>query len=106
VTLSIPAANPQAQYLSHKTEIDAAIAATLDGNRYILGPQTQAFEQEFAAYLGVRHACGVGSGTEALHIAIRACGLGLGDEIITVSHTAVATVSAISIPPHIRSIRS
>src|SRR5512136_513121 len=94
---SIPAANPRAQYQSHKTEIDAAIAAALDGNRYILGPQTQAFEQEFAAYLGVRYASGVGSGTEALHIAIRACGLGPGDEIITVSHTAVATVAAIEL---------
>ena len=93
----IPAANPQAQYLSHKTEIDAAIAATLGGNRYILGPQTQAFEQEFAAYLGVRFASGVGSGTEALHVAIRACGLGPGDEIITVAHTAVATVAAIEL---------
>ncbi len=97
MTQSIPAANPHAQYLSHKTEIDVAIAAALDGNRYILGPQTQAFEQEFAAYLGVRYASGVGSGTEALHIAIRACGLGPGDEIITVSHTAVATVAAIEL---------
>jgi len=94
---AIPAANPQAQYLSHQAEIDAAIAAALGGNRYILGPQTQAFEQEFAAYLGVRYASGVGSGTEALHIAIRACGLGPGDEIITVAHTAVATVAAIEL---------
>ncbi len=93
----IPAANPHAQYLSHQTEIDAAIAAALGGNRYILGPQTQAFEQEFAAYLNVRYASGVGSGTEALHIAIRACGLGPGDEIITVAHTAVATVAAIEL---------
>ena len=93
----IPAANPRAQYLSHQSEIEVAIAAALNGNRYILGPQTQAFEQEFAAYLGVRYASGVGSGTEALHIAIRACGLGPGDEIITVSHTAVATVSAIEL---------
>jgi len=95
--MNIPAANPRAQYLSHKAEIDVAIAATLDGNRYILGPQTQAFEQEFAAYLGVRFASGVGSGTEALHLALRACGLGPGDEIITVAHTAVATVSAIEL---------
>src|SRR5512136_1829843 len=94
---SIPAANPRAQYQSHKTEIDAAIAAALDGNRYILGPQTQAFEQEFAAYVGARYASGVRSGTEALHVAIRACGLGPGDEIITVSHTAVATVAAIEL---------
>ena len=93
----IPAANPHAQYVSHQTEIDAAIAAALGGNRYILGPQTQAFEQEFAVYLGTRYASGVGSGTEALHIAIRACGLGPGDEIITVAHTAVATVAAIEL---------
>jgi dTDP-4-amino-4,6-dideoxygalactose transaminase len=95
--MAIPAANPQAQYMSHQAEIDAAIAAALGGNRYILGPQTQAFEQEFAAYLGVRYASGVGSGTEALHVAIRACGLGPGDEIITVAHTAVATVAAIEL---------
>ena len=93
----IPGANPQAQYLSHQAEIDVAIAAALGGNRYILGPEVQAFEQEFAAYLGVRYASGVGSGTEALHIAIRACGLGPGDEIITVAHTAVATVAAIEL---------
>jgi dTDP-4-amino-4,6-dideoxygalactose transaminase len=94
---AIPAANPAAQYLSHQAEINAAIAAVLDGNRYILGPQTQAFEQEFAAYLGVAHAVGVGSGTEALHLALRACHIGAGDEVITVSHTAVATVSAIEL---------
>jgi dTDP-4-amino-4,6-dideoxygalactose transaminase len=95
--MSIPAANPHAQYLSHKHEIDAALAAVLDGKRYILGEHTQAFEQEFAAYLGVPFACGVGSGTEALHLALRACGIGAGAEVITVSHTAVATVSAIEL---------
>jgi dTDP-4-amino-4,6-dideoxygalactose transaminase len=94
---AIPAANPAAQYLSHQAEINAAIAAVLDGNRYILGPQTQAFEQEFAAYLGVSHAVGVGSGTEALHLALRACHIGAGAEVITVSHTAVATVAAIEL---------
>lgn len=94
---TIPAANPAAQYLSHQAEINAAIAAVLDGNRYILGPQTQAFEQEFAAYLGVSHAVGVGSGTEALHLALRACHIGAGAEVITVSHTAVATVAAIEL---------
>jgi dTDP-4-amino-4,6-dideoxygalactose transaminase len=94
---TILTANPAAQYLSHQAEINAAIAAVLDGNRYILGPQTQAFEQEFAAYLGVAHAVGVGSGTEALHLALRACHIGAGAEVITVSHTAVATVSAIEL---------
>lgn len=91
----IPAANPRAQYLSHQAEIDQAIAAAIDGNRYILGPQTQAFEHEFAAYIGVKYGVGVGSGTEALHLALRACEIGSGDEVITVAHTAVATVAAI-----------
>jgi dTDP-3-amino-3,4,6-trideoxy-alpha-D-glucose transaminase len=97
VTITIPAANPRAQYLSHQREIDAAIAAALDGNRYILGPQTRSFEAEFAGYLGVKFGVGVGSGTEALHLAIRACEIGPGDEVITVSHTAVATVAAIEL---------
>jgi dTDP-3-amino-3,4,6-trideoxy-alpha-D-glucose transaminase len=95
--MSIPVANPHAQYLSHKAEIDAAIQAAIEGNRYILGPQTQAFESEFAHFTGVKHSVGVGSGTEALHLAIRACEIGAGDEVITVAHTAVATVSAIEL---------
>ena len=97
MTISIPAANPRAQYLSHKAEIDAAMAEAIDSNRYILGPQTQAFEAELAGYIGVKYGVGVGSGTEALHIAIRACEIGPGDEVITVSHTAVATVVAIEL---------
>ena len=95
--MMIPAANPHAQYLSHKTEIDEAIKAAIDGNRYILGPQTNAFEHEFAEYIGLTYGVGVGSGTEALHLAIRACKIGAGDDVITVSHTAVATVSAIEL---------
>jgi dTDP-4-amino-4,6-dideoxygalactose transaminase len=93
----IPLANPKAQYLAHQQEIDAAIAAVCSSGRYILGEQARLFEQEFAAYLGVRDAVGVGSGTEALHIALRACDVGEGDEVITVSHTAVATVAAIEL---------
>lgn len=95
--MTIPAANPRAQYLAHRSEIDAAIAAVLDGGRYILGEETRAFEREFAAYVDVQHGIGVGSGTEALHIALAACGAGPGDEVITVSHTAVATVAAIEL---------
>lgn len=93
--MSIPAANPRAQYAAHQSEIDAAIARVLDAGRYILGDETRAFEQEFAEYVGVAHGIGVGSGTEALHLALKACGVGPGDEVVTVSHTAVATVSAI-----------
>ncbi|MBA4384894.1 MAG: erythromycin biosynthesis sensory transduction protein eryC1 [Anaerolinea sp.] len=90
-------ASPLAQYLAHKTEIDAAIARVLDGGWYILGEEVKRFETEFAAYIGVGHGIGVGSGTEALHISLAACGIGPGDEVITVSHTAVATVAAIEL---------
>lgn len=89
--------NPRAQYLAHRTEIDAAILRVLDGGRYILGEEVRAFEREFAAYVGVGHGIGVGSGTEALHVAVASCGIGPGDEVITVGHTAVATVAAIEL---------
>src|SRR6202008_1050291 len=87
--------NPQAQYLAHKDDIDAAISRVLNKGWYILGEETKAFEAEFASYIGVAHAIGVGSGTEALQIALEACRIGGGDEVVTVAHTAVATVSAI-----------
>src|SRR5882724_1535205 len=87
--------NPRAQYLAHRAEIDAAVARVLDEGWYILGGEVKAFESEFASYIGAAYAVGVGSGTEALHLALKACGIGKGDEVITVSHTAVATVSAI-----------
>jgi dTDP-4-amino-4,6-dideoxygalactose transaminase len=90
-------ANPLASYLAHQADIDAAVARVLHSGRYILGPETAAFEEEFARYLGARYAVGVGSGTEALHLALVACGVGPGDEVITVSHTAVATVAAIEL---------
>ena len=91
----IPCSNPRAQYLSHQAQIDAAVHRVLDKGWYILGDETRAFEKEFAEYIGVDHGIGVGSGTEALHLALRACDIGPGDEVITVSHTAVATVAAI-----------
>ena len=89
--------NPQAQYLAHKEEIDRAIARVLDNGWYILGEEVKAFEAEFAAFCGVTHAIGVGSGTDALHLALRACGIGPDDEVITVAHSAVATVAAIEL---------
>lgn len=89
--------NPHAQYLAHKAEIDAAIHSVLDSGWYVLGREAEAFEREFSAYIGVDYGIGVGSGTEALHLALKACDIGAGDEVITVSHTAVATVSAIEL---------
>lgn len=90
-------ANPKAQYLSHKTGIDAAIERVLNSGKYILGEEVNNFEKEFAQFIGTSECIGVGSGTEALHIALRALGIGPGDEVITTSHTAVATASAISL---------
>src|SRR5512139_3458869 len=94
-SIRIPQVDPRANYLAHKEEIDAAIARVLTSGRYILGREVTAFEQEFADYIGVKMGIGVASGTDALHLALRACGVGAGDEVITVSFTAVATAAAI-----------
>lgn len=91
----IVCANPSAQFQSYQTEIEAAISRVLLSNRYILGPEIEALEQEFAKYIGTNHAIGVANGTDALELAIRALDIGPSDEVITVSHTAVATVAAI-----------
>jgi dTDP-3-amino-3,4,6-trideoxy-alpha-D-glucose transaminase len=78
-------------------ELRAAVARVLDSERYILGPEVHAFEQEFAAYCGVEHAVGVANGTEAITIALRAMGVGPGDEVVVPSFTFYASVEAI--PP-------
>jgi dTDP-4-amino-4,6-dideoxygalactose transaminase len=91
----IAQSDPRAEYLACQEQIDAAIQRVLQRGQYILGDEVVAFENEFAAYLGARHAVGVATGTDALLLALRACGIGAGDEVITVSHTAVATVAAI-----------
>jgi dTDP-4-amino-4,6-dideoxygalactose transaminase len=93
----VPQNDLKATYLAHQREIDDAIRQTLDSGWYILGQQVAAFEQEFAAYLGAAHCIGVANGTDALTLALRACGVGAGDAVITVSHTAVATVAAIEL---------
>lgn len=91
----IPPANPHAAYQRYRVEIDAAVRRVLESGRYILGPETLAFEREFADWLGVRHALGVASGTEALWLALRAAGIGAGAEVIAPSMTASATLAAI-----------
>jgi dTDP-3-amino-3,4,6-trideoxy-alpha-D-glucose transaminase len=77
--------------------IDAAIAGVLDSGRFILGPEVEAFEREFAAYCGAAHAIGVANGTDALTIALRAMGVGPGDEVVVPSFTFYASAEAI---PH------
>ncbi len=89
--------NVKASYLAIKDEIDAAMTRVIESGRYILGDEVRALEEEFSTYIGVRFGIGVGSGTEGLHLALKACGVGANDEVITVSHTAVATVAAIEL---------
>ena len=96
-TLTIPQTSPLAAYEAQAKEISAAIEGVLRGGRYLLGPETEAFEREWAGYVGSEYAVTLASGTEALHLALRGCGVRPGDEVITVSHTAVATVSAIEL---------
>lgn len=91
----IPYVDLQAQYRAIKPEIDEAVERVLASARFILGPDVEAFEREFAAYCSTSEAVGVNSGTSALHLALLACGVGPGDEVITVPFTFVATVAAI-----------
>jgi dTDP-4-amino-4,6-dideoxygalactose transaminase len=92
---AIPQANPGAAYRAQKSAIDAAIARVLESGRYILGEPVAKFEQQFAAYLGLKHCVGVASGTDAIELALRALEIGAGQAVIAPSHTAVATVAAI-----------
>jgi dTDP-4-amino-4,6-dideoxygalactose transaminase len=91
----IPLIDLKAEYLDLKPEIDSAIARVFESSQFILGAETEAFEEEFAAYCGVGHAMGVNSGTSALHLALLAAGIGPGDEVITVPFTFFATVATI-----------
>jgi dTDP-4-amino-4,6-dideoxygalactose transaminase len=93
--MHIPFVDLKNQYQGIKEEVLAEIGQALDGMQLYLGKNVQALESEFAAYCGVEFAIGVGSGTDALYIALRACGVGPGDEVITVPHTFIATVEAI-----------
>ena len=88
-------ANPSAQFRTYQDQIEESVLKVLRGNRYILGEEVEALEQEFAIYIGTKHAIGVANGTDAIEISLRAIELNAGDEVITVSHTAVATVAAI-----------
>jgi len=76
-------------------EMEQSIGRVLHRAWFILGQELEEFEAEFAAYCGARYCVGVNSGTDALHLALKACDIGPGDEVITVSHTFVATVLGI-----------
>lgn len=92
----IPPADPKAGYLAAEAEIDAAIKRVMHSGQYILGPENEAFEREFAAYLGVAGLVTAANGTDALELALRAAGVGAGDKVVTVANTVTATVAAIA----------
>ena len=92
----IPFSDPSASYQAHKPNIDKAIKRVLDSGWYVLGTEVDAFEKEFAAFHGEDfHSVGVANGTDAIALCLRVLGLEKGDEVITPSHTAVATVAGI-----------
>ena len=92
----IPFCDPSASYQGHKSQIDQAIKLVLDSGWYVLGTEVDAFEKEFASFHDKDwHAVGVANGTDAIALCLRGLGLGTGDEVITPSHTAVATVAGI-----------
>jgi len=94
-TQEIPLVDLKAQYATIRDEVRRAIDEVLESMQLTIGPNVRAFDQEFASYIGTKHSIGVGSGTDALQLAIRACGVSGGDEVITVSQTFFATVEAI-----------
>ncbi len=95
--MSVPLFDPTTPLVPLRAELDAAVKRVMDGGQFILGPEVEAFETEFAAAIGASHAVGVANGTEALTIALRALGVGPGDEVICPSFTFYASAEAI--PP-------
>ena len=93
--MEVPFLDLTRQHRRVQDEIGAAITRTLESGRYVLGEEVAAFEREFAGYCGARLAVGVGSGTDALHLALRAAGVQAGDRVITAPNIAVPTVCAI-----------
>jgi dTDP-4-amino-4,6-dideoxygalactose transaminase len=93
--VNVPFVDLSAQYQSIRDEIDEAMLAVVASSQFILGDQVRLFEDEFAAYCGVKYAVGVDSGTSALELILRALRVGPGDEVITAANTFIATVLAI-----------
>jgi dTDP-4-amino-4,6-dideoxygalactose transaminase len=95
--VTVPLVDLKAQFQPLRSEVMRAIEEVLSSGQLFLGPNTRAFEDEYAAYCGTQFCIGVGNGTDALHLALRAAGIGPGDEVITVSHTFIATIEAIEL---------
>lgn len=94
--VKVPFHDMKAPYLELKPEFDAAYQRFMDSGWYVLGGEVSAFEQEYAAYCDSEHCVGVGSGLDALRLALEACEIGVGDEVIVPSNTYIATWLAVS----------
>lgn len=92
----VPFVDLQAQHRSLRADIDRAISRVISESSFILGPEVEAFEREFATYLGADNAVGLSSGTDAIHLALKAMGIGPGDEVIVPAFTFIATASGVS----------
>lgn len=95
--MTIPFVDINAQHGLIKSEIDDAFQRVVSRSSFIGGEELRAFEQEFAAFCEVKACVGVGNGTDAIYLALRALGIGIGDEVITVAHTFIATAEAITL---------
>jgi len=94
--VGVPMLNLRAEYNSLRKEIDGAIQRVIESGNFVMGEESEAFEEEFALYCGTKYAVGVGSGTAALHLALLACEIGPGDEVITVPNTDIPTTMTIT----------
>ena len=94
--MTIPAMNVTRQYASIQEDLDKAALSVLHGGQYILGKTVEEFEEEFAAYCETKYAVGVGNGSDALVMALKACGVKAGDEVITTAMSFSATAEAIT----------
>ena len=92
----VPFIDLKRQYRGIEKEILSATRRVFEKGRFILGEEVSAFEKEFAHDCGVRYGVGVGSGTDALYLALKAAGIGEGDEVVTVANSFIATALAIS----------
>jgi len=96
VQVKVPFGDLKTHYQTYKMPIDKAISRVLESGHFILGPELERFEKDFEEFLGTGYVAGCASGTEAIYLALAACDVGPADEVLVVAHTAVPTISAIS----------
>src|ERR1700731_3688425 len=94
--MSVPFLDLKGQYRELQEQLDSAYRRVAESGRFVLGPEVELFESEFAAYCEAKHCIGVGNGLDALHVILRAAGIGPGDEVIVPGNTYIATWLAVS----------